>query len=182
MVTRATLADPPTVLPVRPLVVALPIALFATTVAALLAYVGTGDASYYRVAMIASIAGVTAALIAALPGALALVSRPAGTRAAGLEHAAAVLLPTGLYAASGTLLYRGWFGRALAGGPLDATTPLALAVAGMVALVIVGTLGWFRAQLARGRVTAPAAPTALFARPFSLGRPTGYATGSLVRH
>lgn len=179
MVTRATLADPPTVLPVRPLVVALPIALFTTTVATLLAYVGTGDASYYRLAMIASIAGVTAALIAALPGALALAARPAGMRADGLKHATAMLLTTGLFAACGTLLYRDWFGQALAGWQLDATTPLALAVAGMVALVIVGTLGWFRAQLPRDRV---AAAPALFARPFSLGRPTGYATGSLARH
>jgi uncharacterized membrane protein len=116
-----------------PTVVVLPIALFTITVAALLAYVGTGDASCYRAALIANVAGVLTALVALAAGArdLRSLSRPSRSRTIALRHAAGALLVTGVFAGSGALLYRGW----------GATLPLAIGVLGLVLLVSVVMLG-----------------------------------------
>ena len=129
--------------PIHPMIVVFPIALFTVTVASLLAFVGTADAFYYRAALVACAGGVAMALIGALPGAIDLFSLPKGSRArsTGLKHASFALLTIGIFATAAALLYRNWVG-----GELEATIPLAVAVAGMVTLVIVGILGWTLVQ------------------------------------
>lgn len=140
--------------PVHPMVVGFPIALFTATVAALLGYIGTQDTFYYRLAMVTSLAGVTTALLAVLPGALELNALPKGTpaRTTGIKHASFALLTTGIFAVAAAVLYRNWFGGTLVDGvrELEATVPLAIGVAGMVALVIVGSLGWTLVQTHHG--------------------------------
>jgi uncharacterized membrane protein len=142
MYSRAKIAGHP----IHPMVVVFPIALYAATVAALLAYVGTADAFYYRAAMVANIGGVAMALVAAIPGAIDLFALPhrSRARATGIRHASFALLTTGIFAVCGALLYRGWTGRLMVDGRwnLDATIPLAVGVVGLVTLVIVGVLGW----------------------------------------
>jgi len=132
--------------PIHPMVVVFPIALYTATVAALLAYVGTADPFYYRGAMVTNIAGVAMALIATIPGALDLFALPrfSRARAIAIRHASFAILTTGIFAASGALLYRGWVGRMMVDGrwDLDATIPLAVGVVGLVTLLIVGALGW----------------------------------------
>lgn len=146
MLSKARLAGRP----IHPMVVVFPIALYATTVAALLTYFGTADAFYYRAAMMANLAGVAIALLAMIPGAIDLRALPRSSRArtVGLRHAGFAMAVTAAFAASGALLYRGWAARAWIDGrwELDATTPLALGVIGLVGLVIAATLGWALVQ------------------------------------
>ena len=65
------------------MVVAFPIALFTATVGApLLAFIGTRDTPrLFGAAMMAGTAGVTMALLAAIPGAIDLFALPKGSRA-----------------------------------------------------------------------------------------------------
>ena len=136
--------------PIHPMVVVFPIALFTVTVAGLLAFIGTKDSFYYRAALIACTGGVAMALLGAIPGAIDLFSLPKGSpaRATGIKHASVALLTVGIFAVTAALLYRNWSSREFVDGMwnLDATVPLAIAVAGMVTLVIVGFLGFSLVQ------------------------------------
>jgi uncharacterized membrane protein len=136
--------------PIHPMLVAFPIAFYTATVALLLAYVGTREAFWYRVAMIANLAGIVTAVIAVIPGAIDLFSLPASSRAraAGLKHAGFNLLATGLYAVTAFLLYRSWNHRVMIDGEylFDATIPLAMSVVAWVSMVIAGSLGWTLVQ------------------------------------
>ena len=146
MYSKARIAGHPT----HPMVVVFPIALFTSTVALLLAYIGTSDSFYYRAAMLASLAGVITALIAMIPGTIDLLALPKPSRARELahRHASGALGVTGVYALVGGLLYRGWTGRVMVDGRwnLDATIPLALSVLGLVLLVSAAMAGWALVQ------------------------------------
>src|SRR5678815_3431593 len=86
--------------PMHPMLVAFPIAFYTATVATLLAYIGTLEAFWYRVAMVANIAGIVTAVIAAIPGAIDLLALPrqSRARATGLKHAGFNLIATLLFA------------------------------------------------------------------------------------
>jgi uncharacterized membrane protein len=134
----------------HPMVVVFPIALFTSTVALLLVYVGTRDPFYYRAAMLADIAGVVTSLIAMIPGAIELYAlpRPSRAREHAVRHAYGALIVTGVYGLSGGLLYQGWASRVMVSGrwELDASIPLAITVLGLVGLVSVATAGWALVQ------------------------------------
>jgi uncharacterized membrane protein len=136
--------------PIHPMLVAFPIAFYTTTVAVLLAYVGTREAFWYRVGMVANVAGIITAVIAVVPGAIDLFALPARSRAraVGLRHAGWNLLATGLFAVTAVLLYRGWTQRTMVDGEygFDATIPLAMGVVAWVSMVIAGSLGWTLVQ------------------------------------
>jgi uncharacterized membrane protein len=136
--------------PIHPMIVAFPIAFYTATVATLLAYVGTQEAFWYRVAMIANVAGIITALIAIVPGAIDLFALPAGSRArtVGLRHAAFNAVATGLFAVTALIIYQGWTGRTMVDGTyqFEATIPLAMAVVAWVSMVIAGSLGWTLVQ------------------------------------
>lgn len=130
--------------PIHPMLVALPIGLHVTTVAAMLAFTGTKDPFFYRAAMYAAFGGVLSAVVALVPGAIDLFALPPRSRVrrTAVKHASVALLSTGLFAVAGALLYRGWRPTA----ELEVAMPLAVAVAGLVALVVVGALGWSLVQ------------------------------------
>jgi uncharacterized membrane protein len=136
--------------PIHPMLVAFPIAFYTATVAMLLAYVGTHEVFWFRVAMVASIAGIVTALIAVIPGAIDLFALPRNSRAraTGLKHAGFNLLSTGLFAITALLLYSAWTGRVMVDGEyvFDATIPLAMGVVAWVSMVIAGSLGWTLVQ------------------------------------
>jgi len=136
--------------PIHPMVVVFPIALFASTVALLLAYVGAHDAFYYRAAMLADVAGVVTSLLAMIPGAIDYFALPKPSRARDLayRHASGALAVTGVFALSGGFLVRGWVARVMVDGrwELDATVPLAIAVIGLVLLVSIAMAGWALVQ------------------------------------
>ena len=136
--------------PIHPMIVAFPIAFYTATVATLLAYVGTLEAFWYRVAMVANLAGIVTALIAVIPGAIDLRALPKGSpaRATGRSHAGFNLASTALYAVTALLIYRGWSQREMVDGEyrFDATIPLAMSVVAWVSMVIAGSLGWTLVQ------------------------------------
>ncbi len=136
--------------PIHPMIVAFPIAFYTATVASLLAYVGSQEAFWYRVAMIANVAGIVTAVIAVIPGAIDLFAlpKPSRARAAGLRHAGFNLLATGLFAITAIVLYRNWSQRMMVDGEyiFDATIPLAMSVVAWVSMVIAGSLGWTLVQ------------------------------------
>lgn len=146
MYSRARIAGHP----IHPMVVGFPIALFTATLACLLVYIGTHDTFYYRAAMVASLSGVTMAALAAIPGAIDLLSLPTGSRArrVGIKHGSYALATVGMFAIAAAVLYRNWAFKTMIDGEwqLDATVPLAIATVGMVAVVIVGSLGWTLVQ------------------------------------
>lgn len=129
--------------PIHPMLIALPIGLYVSTVAAMLAFVATEDPFFYRAAMYAGLGGVGAAVLAAIPGAVDLFALPGRTRVrrTAIKHASLALLATGLFAISAALLYRGWDA-----ATLEVAAPLAVALAGLVTLVIAGALGWALVQ------------------------------------
>ncbi len=136
--------------PIHPMIVSFPIAFYTATVAMLLAYIGTLEAFWYRVAMVANIAGIVTALVAVVPGAIDLFALPKDSRAraTGLRHAGFNLLATGLFAVTALLLYRGWSHRVMIDGEyvFDATIPLAMSVIAWVSMVVAGSLGWTLVQ------------------------------------
>ena len=136
--------------PIHPMIVPFPIAFYTSTVAMLLAYVGTQEAFWYRVAMVANIAGIITAAIAVIPGAIDLWSLPNPSRARtiGLKHAGFQGLATGLFVVTSLLLYRSWTHRMIVDGEyvFEATIPLAMSVVAWVSMVIAGSLGWTLVQ------------------------------------
>jgi uncharacterized membrane protein len=144
--------------PIHPMIVVFPIALFTAMVASLLVFVGTRDTFWYRAAMTAGTAGVSMAVLGAIPGAIDLVSLPKGSRAraTGMKYASFALLIVGIFAASTALMYRNWIAKTMIDGAwdLEATVPLAIGVVGMLTLVIVGSLGSGEPELEDFRGTA----------------------------
>ena len=136
--------------PIHPMVVVFPIALFSATVGSLLAFIGTHDTFWFRAAMTAGAAGVTMALLAAIPGAIDLFALPKASRAraTGMKHASFALLTVGIFATSTAVMIRNWTSKMMVDGvwDLEATVPLAIGVVGMVTMVIVGVLGWTLVQ------------------------------------
>lgn len=136
--------------PIHPMVVAFPIAFYTATVATLLAYVGTLEAFWYRVAMIANVAGIITAVIAVVPGAIDLFALPKGARArtTGLKHAGFNLVATALFGVTALVIYYGWTHRVMENGEyrFEATIPLAMSVVAWVSMIIAGSLGWTLVQ------------------------------------
>jgi len=136
--------------PIHPMLVAFPIGFYTAAVGSMLAYVGTHEAFWYRVAMVANIAGIVGAVLAVIPGAIDLFALPSKSRAraAGLKHAGFNLVSTGLFVITGILLYRGWSNRVMVDGEyvFDATIPLAMGVVAWVSMIIAGSLGWTLVQ------------------------------------
>jgi len=131
---------------VHPMFVGFPMALFVATVGLELAYTGSHDLFYVRAAMVANIAGVLAALVAIIPGAIDYLASPQQSRAKRLATAHALLdiVTVGLFTVSAVVLFRDYTGREMVEGAdvLDATIPLALGVIGIVSLVSAAMLGY----------------------------------------
>jgi uncharacterized membrane protein len=132
--------------PLHPMLVAFPLAFYTATVATLLVYIGLREVFWYRVAMVANLAGIATAVIAAIPGAIDLFALPHGSRARaiGLRHAGYQLVATALFVVTAVVLYETWTHKMMIAGEyvFDATIPLAISVVAWLAMVIAGSLGW----------------------------------------
>ena len=142
MYTKARIAGHP----IHPMLVAFPIGLYGATIAALLAFLGTHDAFYFRAAMTANIAGVVMAGLTAIPGVIDLMSLPrhSQARSVGWQHAGFNVASLLLFVISAAMLYGRWSDRTSV--ELDATLPLAVGMIGLVTTVIAGSLGWAMVQ------------------------------------
>lgn len=146
MYTKASIAKHP----LHPMLNVFPIALYTATVAALLASIGTHDVFRYHAAMWTNIAGVVMAVVAAVPGAIDLLSLPRQSRArvTGLRHASFNVFALVMFAISAVLLWRSMHGAPDDAGVyrLDTTGPLVIGIVGLLSTITAGMLGWTLVQ------------------------------------
>ena len=143
MRSKAAISDHP----IHPALIAFPVAFYTATVIALAIFQATDDLFWFRVGLVANIAGVVMAVVAAIPGAIDLFTAvPAGSpaRSTGLRHAALNLVALVLFAIGAILLWSEWRSDAVLAGerPLEATTALVLTAIGLATTMVAGTLGW----------------------------------------
>jgi uncharacterized membrane protein len=124
--------------PVHQLLIALPLAAFALTIAALAGHAKTGDDAWYRGALIADLGGLVVALLATFEGLGDAITMPRFTveRAASLRHAGVSLLGVILFAATATTIFNRYQGRAVGD-----VLPLVLAGAGFIAIACAAWYG-----------------------------------------
>ena len=127
--------------PIHPMLVAYPIAFYTATLVAYLIYqFGGQEQFWFRVAIIATIAGVVMAVVAALPGFIDwAMGIPTGTEAknVGLRHMLLNVVALVLFIVLAILNTNKW----------DATTPsgwlgIILALIGVLLTVAAGAHGW----------------------------------------
>jgi uncharacterized membrane protein len=126
--------------PVHPMLVGFPVASYVATFAALIAYQITGGAFWFRVAIVANVAGVATAALAAIPGAVDfLFGIPRHTRAAAtaLTHALLNVGALALFVINLVVIRQGW------SGPVEhASLAVGLSLLGVLATVGAGWFGW----------------------------------------
>jgi uncharacterized membrane protein len=130
--------------PIHPMLVGFPIALYTAGLAAVIAYAVVRDPFWYRAGMVSWFVGSGIAALAAVFGAIDLVSIPrreTAARKTGIAHMGINLLTTALFAGSAFVLLSGWM------SPRDATElphrlPLVLGAIGFVLTGVAGALGW----------------------------------------
>jgi uncharacterized membrane protein len=140
MYTKATIAKHP----IHPMLIAFPVALYVTTVVALIVHVATNDPFWYRAAFWSNLGGILMAAIAAIPGVIDLVALPARSRAraTGLSHAAFNVLALAMFTISAVIIGRHLFGSVI----LVDAAPLALGIVGLCSTTVAGALGWTLVQ------------------------------------
>lgn len=141
MYTKARIAKHP----IHPMLIPFPIALYTSTVIALIVHAATGDPFWYRAAMWTNIAGVVMAAIAAIPGFVDLfmaVPAKSGARETGLRHAGFNVIALAFFIASGIVIIRNYTG----GGNLADGAPLVLSILGVLSTVAAGWFGWTLTQ------------------------------------
>ncbi len=124
----------------HPMLIAFPTSFYAATVVAYAAYAATGDAFWFRLGVVANIAGVAGAVVAAVPGLIDwTLAIPDGhpAKTVGFKH---MLLNGGalvLFGFDALLSYQQW------GDPGPAVvSSIVLAMGGMVLTTAAGALGW----------------------------------------
>jgi len=131
--------------PLHPMLIAVPITSYLATCGALVGLVATRDPFWFRVALWANAVGVVSALVAAIPGAIDLLTVVPGrtvARKTGVTHAIANVTALVLFAINLYLM-------ADARGdqePLNTTAALALTGGGVLVTLIAGWFGWEMVQ------------------------------------
>jgi uncharacterized membrane protein len=144
MYTKARIAGHP----IHPALIAFPVALYTSTVVALIVHAATGDPFWFRAAMWTNIGGVVMAAVAAIPGFIDLISLPRHSRAlkTGLRHAGFNVFALVLFIISGVLLINRYYGSVAGTANLTWVAPLVLSAIGLCSTVVAGTLGWALVQ------------------------------------
>src|SRR3954462_759161 len=85
--------------PIHPMLIAFPVALYVSTVVALIVHVAVADPFWYRAAFWTNLAGVVMAAVAAVPGLIDLLGLPARSRAraTAVRHAAFNVLALAMF-------------------------------------------------------------------------------------
>lgn len=129
--------------PVHPMLVSFPVAFYTASLACYIVYNSNGDPFWFKVALVANIAGVVMAGVAALPGFIDWLFIPAGSKPkkTGLLHMVCNLLALALYTLNWWLQCDQW----------DATVPvidyaIPLTAAGFLLTLMAGFLGWKMVQ------------------------------------
>lgn len=129
--------------PVHPMLVAFPITLFTTTLVAFVVYAVGGETLWFRIGYWANVAGVIAALVAAVPGFIDWLNIPnhIAAKRVGLVHMVLNLVVVAIFAIN----------LAIQGDRVDEVMPSAtlavlLSAVGVVTLLVSGYFGWSLVQ------------------------------------
>jgi len=143
--------------PLHPMLVAYPIAFYTSTFLAYLVYVVGGDPFWFRVGVVANVAGVIMAVVTAIPGFLDWflgIPNDSAPKRTGLTHMLLNVVALVLFAIA-ALLTSGQFNAAHPDGGLATL----LALAGVVCTVGAGFFGWTLIQTHHVGVEPTAAET-----------------------
>lgn len=125
--------------PIHPMLVAFPVAFYTATLVCYIVYCFRGDPFWFKVAVVANIAGVLTALVAAIPGFIDWLFIPsdASAKKTGLFHMVANVVALVCYTIVAYTVYNKWD---------DAEPTLGLAIpltaVGFSLTMIAGFLGW----------------------------------------
>jgi uncharacterized membrane protein len=129
--------------PVHPMLVAYPVALYTATLVCYIVYSSNKDPFWFKVAVVANIAGVIMAAIAAIPGFIDWLAIPADSRAkkTGLFHLLCNVMALVCFGIAALTEYKKWN---------DINPALGLAIPltaiGFILTLAAGFLGWTLVQ------------------------------------
>lgn len=129
--------------PIHPMLVAYPVAFYTATLVCYLAYNSNANPFWFRVAVVANIAGAVMAAVAAIPGFIDWLSIPGDARAkkTGLFHLVCNVLALVCYGVVALMEYKKWD---------EANPALGLAIpltaVGFALTLVAGFLGWALVQ------------------------------------
>ncbi len=130
--------------PVHPMLVAFPIAFYAATFAAYIAYQVTADIFWFRVGFVANVAGVVMAVIAAIPGLIdwaKAIPNDSQAKQTGLIHMVLNTLSLLVFAVAAVINYNKWYESL----PNLGST-LLLTGLGVISTLAAGFYGWTLVQ------------------------------------
>lgn len=129
--------------PIHPMLVAFPIAFYTATLVSYIAYSSNQDPFWFKVAVVANIAGVVMAVVAALPGFIdwLFIPKDSSAKKTGLFHMMCNVLALVLYAIVAFTECNKW-------DDINPTLGLAipLTLIGFILTLIAGFLGWTLVQ------------------------------------
>lgn len=129
--------------PIHTMLVAFPIAFYTATLVSYIVYWNCGDPFWFKVGVVANIAGSITALVAAVPGFIDWLNIPSNRRAkkTGVFHMVANVVALALYTVAAFTVYNKWD---------DAEPALGVAIpltaVGFSLTMIAGFLGWTLVQ------------------------------------
>jgi uncharacterized membrane protein len=129
--------------PIHPMLVAYPVAFYTATVVCYIVYNSKGDVFWFKVAVVANIAGAIMAAVAALPGFIdwLFIPKNSAPKRTGLTHMICNVLALACFAITAWMECPKWD---------DASPDLGMAipltVAGFILTLIAGFLGWTLVQ------------------------------------
>jgi uncharacterized membrane protein len=130
--------------PVHPMLVSFPIAFYVGAFTSYFAYLMNADPLWFRIGLVANIAGVAMALVAAIPGFIDLffaIPKRSMARQTGLLHMSFNLLSLALFATAAFINYVKWFDASPLLGPT-----LLLTGIGVISTATAGFFGWTMVQ------------------------------------
>jgi uncharacterized membrane protein len=130
--------------PLHPMLIAFPVAFYVATFAAYVVYQNNADPFWFRLGVVANIAGVTMAVVAAIPGLIdwaTAIPHESNAKQTGLIHMVLNTLSLLLFAAAAVINYNKWYESL----PNLGST-LLLSGLGVVVTTAAGFYGWTLVQ------------------------------------
>jgi uncharacterized membrane protein len=125
--------------PIHPMLIAFPVALYTATLVSYIVYDSNSNIFWFRVAVVANIAGVIMAVIAAIPGLIDWLYIPRESRAkqTGVYHLMCNVLALCCFAISAWVNNNQWNEERP-----ETTTGITLSAVGFILTLLAGLLGW----------------------------------------
>ena len=129
--------------PVHPMLVGFPVAFYTAALVCYIVYSNNGDPFWFKVALLANVAGVVMAAVAALPGLIDWLNIPSNVKAkkVGRSHMICNVLALISFGAAAFFECGKWNDAAPTLGPA-----IPLSVVGFVLTLVAGFLGWTMVQ------------------------------------